>query len=64
MTKEKFKPGDRAPISGWYRVIHPSHDFTSEIIVAKGGLFPTCPKCQISPIYELIGVLTGAQTFA
>ena len=64
MQKEKFKPGDRAPFSGWYRAIHPSHDHTSEIIVAKGGVFPTCPKCTISPSYELIGALKGYETFA
>lgn len=64
MLREKFKPGDRAPASGWYRVVHPSHDHTTEIIVHKDAPFPTCRLCRIAPSYELIGELKSCDTVA
>lgn len=58
--KERFKPGDTAPVSGLYRVIHPSHDNAGEIVLAEGETFPTCPECRISPSYEFLAALPEA----
>jgi hypothetical protein len=59
MRKDSFKPGDKAPMTGWYRVHHPSHEHASEVILKQGDVFPTCPECQICPTYELMAALKG-----
>jgi len=49
-----FKPGDTVPVTGWYRVSHPSHNLVGEEVLEAGAPFASCPECSISPIYELI----------
>ncbi len=50
----QFKPGETVPVTGWYRISHPSHDLVNEQVLEAGGAFASCPECAISPTYELI----------
>jgi hypothetical protein len=49
-----FKPGDTVPVTGWYRISHPSHGETAEQVLEAGDAFASCPECALSPTYELI----------
>ena len=49
-----FKPGDKVPNSGIYRVIHdPAHAEPHEVTCISGKPFPPCRDCK-HPEFELM----------
>jgi hypothetical protein len=50
-----YKPGDKAPDSGIYKVVHDrNHKQPHEITMIKGKEFPPCPGCTSGPQYTLV----------
>ena len=45
MERDTFKPGECAPESGVYRVVHHAHRMPHDATVERGTLFPTCGRC-------------------
>ena len=53
--RSAFLPGDVAPLSGIYQVIHPQCDFGRHYVtVLYGEVFPRCPRCTAGVRFELI----------
>ncbi len=43
---DEFKPGDKVPNSGIYRVVHdPAHSTLHEVTCVFGTSFPPCRSC-------------------
>jgi hypothetical protein len=40
-----FKPGDKVPVSGVYRVTHDRHRMPHKVFAFDGDEFPACKKC-------------------
>ena len=51
---EEFKPGDKVPSSGVYRVQHKSHRDEHEATLREGELFPNCTVCERDVRFRLI----------
>lgn len=53
---QEFKPGEKAPVSGIYRVVHDqTHKATHEDTMPKGHTFPPCGGCKGGgPRYVLV----------
>jgi hypothetical protein len=51
---ERFKPGQRVPRSGVYRVYHDSHRLMHETALLIAELFPSCKRCNNSVRFELV----------
>lgn len=49
-----YKPGDIAPVSGIYAVIHERHRPPHEVLVIRGEEFPLCRTCQLDVVFEAI----------
>jgi len=50
-----FKPGDKVPESGIYKVIHdPNHRMEHEITAVVGEVFPPCNHCGQHPRFTLV----------
>jgi YjzC-like protein len=45
MDRETFKPGETAPESGIYRVVHHAHRLPHDVTIEKGMTFPECGRC-------------------
>ena len=45
MERDTFKPGEIAPESGVYRVVHHAHRMPHDVSVEKGTAFPSCGRC-------------------
>ncbi len=43
---EEFKPGDKVPKSGIYKVTHDSHSVPHEVTCIIGKTFPPCNSCD------------------
>jgi hypothetical protein len=55
VTVGEFKPGERVPESGVYRVTHDSrHRQPHEVTAVKGEGFPTCNGCGQHPRFRLV----------
>jgi len=51
---DSFKPGEKVPHSGIYKVIHdPEHDQPHEVTCVYGKAFPPCRGCR-SPKFVLV----------
>jgi hypothetical protein len=58
VAMEEIKPGDKAPRSGIYKVVHGAgHQDEHEVTVVKGETFPPCKHCGTHPRFS---VVTGA----
>jgi CheY-like chemotaxis protein len=44
-SHRKYRPGEIAPFTGVYRVLHLRHRPPHEVILTKGQKFPRCRKC-------------------
>ena len=56
---EEYKPGDKVPRSGVYRVTHDNqHAQTHEVTCVYGKPFPPCNHCGKHPRFTLV---RGAQ---
>jgi hypothetical protein len=50
-----YKPGDRVPQSGIYKVVHdPKHAQEHEVTCIEGEIFPPCNGCGQHPRFTLI----------
>jgi hypothetical protein len=50
-----YKPGDKVPESGIYKVVHdPNHAKEHEVTCVYGGTFPPCNGCGDHPRFTLI----------
>ena len=54
MRVKKFKPGEKVPATGIYRVEHSSHRLMHEATLVEKGLFPRCRKCELHVRFELL----------
>ena len=54
MKARKFKPGDKVPSTGIYRVEHASHRLMHETTLLEKGLFPRCRECHSQVRFQLI----------
>jgi hypothetical protein len=43
---EEFKPGDKVPRSGIYKVTHDGHTQPHEVTCVHGKTFPPCTTCK------------------
>jgi len=50
---EEFKPGDKVPQSGIYKVNHDGHHKAHEVTCVMGNTFPPCNDCK-HPRFELV----------
>ena len=44
--KKIFRPGDTAPVSGIYEVVHDGHRPPHTAILLKDEIFPACRTCK------------------
>ena len=52
---EQYKPGDKVPKSGIYKVVHDTvHDEEHEVTAVLGEPFPPCNECGDHPRFTLI----------
>ena len=57
--RKKFRPGDLAPITGIYLVIHNSlHRDPHEVVVIRGELLPACRTCKVDMHFEIVRPLS------
>jgi hypothetical protein len=45
MERETFRPGEPAPESGMYRVLHHAHRMPHDVTIEAGATFPKCARC-------------------
>jgi hypothetical protein len=59
---DQFKPGDKVPRSGIYRVSHDSsHAQPHEVTCVYGKVFPPCRECR-HPRFELVRAAHHVET--
>lgn len=51
---EEFKPGEKVPTSGVYRVLHKGHRDGHDATLREGELFPTCTVCNDQVRFRLV----------
>lgn len=55
MAEELYKPGQKVPSSGVYRVMHDKiHAANHEVTAIKGEPFPPCNHCGDRPRFKLV----------
>ncbi len=45
-ARKMYKPGDTAPVSGVYMVVHQGHRENHEVVILRGEQLPTCRGCH------------------
>lgn len=51
---QEFKPGEKVPSSGVYRVLHKSHRDEHDATLREGEQFPTCTVCDQNVRFRLV----------
>jgi hypothetical protein len=46
MAEQVYKPSERVPVSGVYRVDHNGHREAHEATLLEGEVFPACASCE------------------
>jgi hypothetical protein len=46
MAEQDYKPAERVPVSGVYRVEHDGHREAHEATLLEGEFFPGCATCE------------------
>jgi len=60
---EQYKPGDKVPQSGIYKVVHDTvHKEEHEVTAVVGEPFPPCNDCGSHPRFTLIRAAHHIQT--
>ena len=59
MKGKIFKPGQRVPVSGIYRVEHDSHRLMHEATLLQNDLFPRCRQCNLEVRFELVRAIAA-----
>ena len=54
MAEDVYKPGDTAPRSGIYQVVHQRHRTPHEVTVLAGHAFPACRSCGEQVRFRLV----------
>jgi len=53
--KRKFRPGELAPITGIYLVVHGSrHRTPHEVVIIRGEHLPACRTCKVDTFFEIV----------
>ncbi len=60
MTDFVYKPGDRVPKSGVYRVYHHQHRLMHEATLEKDTRFPQCRTCKSKVQFSLVHPVKGS----
>ena len=50
----EFRPGEKVPSSGVYRVLHKGHRTEHEATLREGEEFPTCTVCERDVRFRLV----------
>ena len=53
VLNKKYRPGERVPESGVYRVTHDEHRLMHEATLLARDLFPLCKQCKRQVRFEL-----------
>ncbi|WP_408609950.1 YjzC family protein [Candidatus Korobacter versatilis] len=51
---QDFKPGQKVPSSGVYRVLHKDHRKDHDATLREGEQFPTCTVCDHDVRFRLV----------
>ena len=51
--KTLYAPGDFAPVTGIYAVVHSAHRAEHRVVAIRGEHFPPCRKCRNLVRYSL-----------
>ena len=54
MPEEVFKPGETAPQSGIYQVVHQRHRDAHQVTVLENHAFPACRSCGQQVRFRLV----------
>ena len=68
MSEEKiYRPGQKAPRTGLYRVVHYQHRLPHDVVIKQGEVFPSCNRCGQRVTFSISStadVLSADQDFA
>ena len=54
-ARKAYKPGQKAPVSGVYRVRHARrHRVMHDVTIARGDIFPLCRTCGDDVTFRLV----------
>ena len=59
MASSVFKPGDKVPSNGIYRIEHHLHRLMHEATLTEGIKFPLCRKCGNKVRFSLVRAIRG-----
>lgn len=59
--KRRYRPGEAAPVSGIYEVVHSDHRRAHEILILAHDLFPECRYCRTAVRFQLLVPLWHAR---
>jgi hypothetical protein len=54
MAEKVFKPGEKAPQSGIYKVLHYQHRLYHEVTILAGQSLPACRRCGNEVRFQLV----------
>ena len=54
MAENVFKPGEKAPQSGIYKVLHYQHRLYHEVTILAGQSLPACRHCGQEVRFQLV----------
>lgn len=61
MAEHVYKPGEKAPQSGIYKVLHREHRRYHEVTVLAGQPLPACRRCGNDVRFELTSAATPVE---
>ncbi|MGB7554005.1 MAG: hypothetical protein WBM04_06510 [Candidatus Korobacteraceae bacterium] len=59
MAEQAYKPSERVPVSGVYRVEHNGHRVEHDVTMLEGETFPACSVCNDRVRFALKHRATG-----
>ncbi len=54
MAENVLKPGDKAPQSGIYKVLHHQHRLSHDVTILAGQSLPACRRCGNDVRFQLV----------
>jgi hypothetical protein len=54
MQEDSYRPGQKVPESGVYKVCHELHRPQHEATLVAGDLFPECQQCETAVRFQLL----------
>ncbi len=52
-ARRMYKPGETAPVSGIYTVLHQTHRENHEVVILRGEELPFCRSCQVEVRFQV-----------